>query len=183
MIGISRRILDAMLRSNTVNLTHDILTTFMAEVCAIINSRPIASISYDPDAPHVISPMQLLTQKTGADPMPCVPDIDSRSMYKASWKQVQALAKTFWKRWRDGYLSSLQTRQKWQVPVPNVKEGDIILLKDRDVHRNDWPLGRVIRAFQKDDQVRSVELLTVKDGAQVIYTRPINELVVLLSDN
>ena len=29
--------------------THDVLTTLMAEVCAIINSRPITAIPSDPD--------------------------------------------------------------------------------------------------------------------------------------
>ena len=42
LIGLSRRILDAMLLENKSKaLTHDVLCTFMYEVCAILNSRPI----------------------------------------------------------------------------------------------------------------------------------------------
>lgn len=43
MIGIARRILDGILINEKMkSLTHETLTTFMTEVCAIMNSRPIA---------------------------------------------------------------------------------------------------------------------------------------------
>ncbi|XP_061190615.1 uncharacterized protein LOC133198553 [Saccostrea echinata] len=52
MIGITRKILNSMLTdASGKTLTHDELNTFMAEVCAIINSRPLVPISTDPDSP------------------------------------------------------------------------------------------------------------------------------------
>jgi hypothetical protein len=46
MIGTTRRILDAMLlRTTSKGVTHEILSTYMAEVCSIINSRPIIPAS------------------------------------------------------------------------------------------------------------------------------------------
>ncbi|XP_037503363.1 uncharacterized protein LOC119378234 [Rhipicephalus sanguineus] len=66
MIGITRRILDSMLIQNRHHhLTHDTLATFMAEVSAIINARPLAPVSYDPEDPYLLTPATLLTQKTG----------------------------------------------------------------------------------------------------------------------
>nr|XP_022300886.1 uncharacterized protein LOC111109090 [Crassostrea virginica] len=51
MIGISRKILDSMLLGpQGKHLTHEVLTTLMAEVSGIVNSRPIAPITSDPDA-------------------------------------------------------------------------------------------------------------------------------------
>lgn len=44
-------------------LSHDVLSTFMCEVSAIINSRSVAALSYDPKKPEVITPYMLLTQK------------------------------------------------------------------------------------------------------------------------
>ena len=35
----------------------------MAEVCAIVNSRPIVPVSTDPEDPSILSPSMLLTQK------------------------------------------------------------------------------------------------------------------------
>ncbi len=46
MIGIARRILDAMLLTNT-RITNEILTTLTAKIAAIINARPLVPISTD----------------------------------------------------------------------------------------------------------------------------------------
>jgi hypothetical protein len=51
MIGITRRILNGiLLQQNKKALTHEVLSTLMAEVSAVINSRPITTISSDPES-------------------------------------------------------------------------------------------------------------------------------------
>ncbi|CAB3996697.1 PREDICTED: uncharacterized protein LOC106632917 [Paramuricea clavata] len=53
MIGMTRKTLDAMLQElPTKQLTHEVLTALMAEVSAIMNSRPLAPVSIDPKAPR-----------------------------------------------------------------------------------------------------------------------------------
>lgn len=45
MIGITRRILNSMiLEVQSKDLTDEVLTTFLAEVCAIVNGRPIVPV-------------------------------------------------------------------------------------------------------------------------------------------
>ncbi|XP_060067060.1 uncharacterized protein LOC132547309 [Ylistrum balloti] len=52
LIGTVRRILDSMLRNtDTLHLTHEVLTTFLAEACAIVNQRPLVPVSDDPENP------------------------------------------------------------------------------------------------------------------------------------
>lgn len=70
MIGIARRILDGILLSKKYinDLTHEVLVTLVAEISAVMNSRPIAAISTDPDDPSVLAPSSLLTQKVGTPP-------------------------------------------------------------------------------------------------------------------
>lgn len=64
MIGISRRILDSMLKQTSVSrLTHEVLSTLMAEVTAIINARPLIPISSDPESSFLLTPASLLTKK------------------------------------------------------------------------------------------------------------------------
>lgn len=63
MIGTIRRVLNSMLSEHKTDLSHDILCTFMAEVSAIVNARPLVAVSSDPDVPFILSPNQLLTQK------------------------------------------------------------------------------------------------------------------------
>ena len=72
MIGITRRILDSMLmQMRSSKLTHDMLTTFLAEVTAIVNNRPLVNnlpVSTDPADPFILTPASLLTQKVGPCP-------------------------------------------------------------------------------------------------------------------
>lgn len=49
---VVRKILDSLLTSFKLKtLTHDVLVTFMAEVSAIVNARPIVPVSSDSEAP------------------------------------------------------------------------------------------------------------------------------------
>lgn len=71
MIGVTRHILDAMfLKLGTAKLTHEVLTTFMAEVTAIVNAKPFTSISTDPEHPVIVTLATLLTQMIGTIPVP-----------------------------------------------------------------------------------------------------------------
>ena len=109
-------------------------------------------------------------------------NLNITAMYTSQWTIVQVMANMFWNRWRNEYLQTLQLRKKWEGVTPNIKVDDIVLLKDNDVHRNQWPLGRISRVFlSKDDLVRKVEVRTVIDGTIRNYVRPITQVVVLLS--
>jgi hypothetical protein len=88
------------------DLAYKVLTTFMAEVCAIVNARPIVPASSDPEATTILSPSVLLTQKT--DHVVDIEVCDATAMCRAQWKRVQVLADAFWHRWRRIYLHTLQ---------------------------------------------------------------------------
>lgn len=64
---------------------------------------------------------------------------------------MQCLANTFWDRWRRYYIQTLQLRNKWQVNKLDLKSGDVVLVKDCQAHRNDWPLGLIIQTFPSKD--------------------------------
>ena len=177
MIGIAHRILDMFLSHPHIFLTHEVLVTFMAEVCAIINGRPITPVSTDPDDPFVLTPSILLTQKLPGKDI-SFPDMDVTEAYKSNWKYVQMLAEEFWKKWRREYMHSLQSRKKWVQDIPNLKEGDIVLIKDSTVHRNCWPLAVIVKTYPGDDGlVRKVEVRIVREGKSSLCIRPVTELV------
>ncbi|KAJ7998281.1 hypothetical protein DPEC_G00221070 [Dallia pectoralis] len=182
MIGIARRILDSMfleLKSST--LTHEALTTLMAEVAAIINARPLVPVSTDPEDPFILTPATLLTQKVSLCSSP-PGNSKVKDLFKRRWLQVQQLADTFWDRWRKQYLSSLQTRRKWQSNQPNIKPGSIVLLKDSQAERNRWPLGLITKTIpSKEGKIRKVEVKVSKPGGSKLFLRPITETVLLLS--
>ena len=185
IIGISRRILDSMLSTvDGKNLTHDVLVTFMAEVSAIINNRPLVPINADPESPMILSPSILLTQKTSdIDTVCTLNDFSVKDLYKAEWRRVQTLANIFWTRWREEYIQTLQVRRKWHHKKPNLRKGDVVLLRDKNVCRNEWPNGVVEEAFSSsDDIVRKVRVRVIREGKPVVYTRPVTELVLLFSE-
>lgn len=183
LIGVTRRILDAMLlKTEQTRLTHEVLSTFMAEVMAIINARPLVPISTDPDCPAILTPAMLLTQKMSTVSAPDG-NFSSGQLLGKQWKHVQQLADTFWKRWKQEYLSTLQSRAKWTESRPNIKEGDVVLLKDSQVSRNEWPMGLIIKTFPSSDKkVRKVEVRTIQNGNVKVFLRPVSEIVVLLAE-
>lgn len=180
LIGVARRILESMLLENGTRLTHEILCTLMAEVAAIMNARPLVPVSNDPEDPFILTPSMLLTQKVSTPPPPG--DFTDRDLLTKQWRQVQALSNMFWRRWRQVYLSTLQGRKKWTKSHQNLQEGDVILLKDNLVVRNNWPMAIITKAIPGEDgKVRKVELKTTDQGHSKKYLRPVTELVLLLS--
>ncbi|XP_048580423.1 uncharacterized protein LOC116604791 [Nematostella vectensis] len=181
-INTIRRVLDGMFAElGKAQLTHELLSTLMAEVVAIVNARPITAIPSDVDNPQPLSPATLLTMKTrpaGSPPGQFLPvDLYARRR----WRQTQYLAEQFWVRWRREYLQNLQPRRKWNEQQRNLQEGDIVLLKDDSAVRNNWPIGRISEAIKSaDDKVRKVKVDVVRDGEKKTYLRPIKELVLLL---
>ncbi|XP_061684073.1 uncharacterized protein LOC133505126 [Syngnathoides biaculeatus] len=180
MIGITRRILDSMLlQTRHTHLTHEVLCTLLAEVSAIINARPLIPVSSDPTSPMMLTPAMLSTQKPG---IPAPPGgFIEKDLFKCQWKQVQALANEFWSRWRDEYLHTLQPRRKWHTPRRNLQVGDIVLLKQSQTHRNEWPMRLVVSTFPSSDgQVRKIEVRTSQDKIKT-FLRPISDVVLLLA--
>ncbi|XP_060757456.1 uncharacterized protein LOC132868527 [Neoarius graeffei] len=182
MIGVTRRILDSMLmQMGSAKLTHEVLTTFLAEVTAIVNNRPLVPVSTDPTDPFILTPASLLTQKVG----PCPPppgNFDQKDLYKQQWRRVQSLSNTFWDRWRKQYLTTLQPRKKWSSDQPNLTEGSVVLLKDIQCKRNDWPLAIITAVYpSKDGRVRKVQLRVAKKDGTKLLLRPVHELVFLIT--
>lgn len=162
-------------------LTREVRTTFMAEVAVIVNARPIIPVSSYAEFPEILSSSMLLTQKKCHETEP-LGDLNTEDLYRIQWKRVQALADIFWKSWRMEYLTSLQQRCKWQVDCPNIQQVDIVRMKEKDVRRNEWTMGIVIRAFPSSDgKVRKVEIRVTKDGKLALVTRPTTDMVRLLS--
>ena len=74
---------------------------------------------------------------------------------------------------------SLQQRQKWNTVRNNLQVGDIVLIKDPDVKRNQWPMGRIVGVFPgKDGLVRKVSVKA--SGSTNILSRSVAKLVLLM---
>lgn len=182
-IGTIRRVLNAMFADlGRAQLTHKILVTLMAEVAAIVNARPIATIPSDTsDDPQPLSPSMILTMKSRPLGPPPGEFLPADLYVRRRWRRVQYLADQFWTRWRREYLQSLQARSKWHHRKRNPRVGDVVIVRDEDQQRNDWPLGRVTEAYEsKDGIVRKAMIVVRKDGKLKTVLRPIKEVVLLI---
>ena len=74
------------------------------------------------------------------------------------------------------YLTQLGRINKWQVPTPNIKEGDVVCVRKEPTTPTKWPLARVIQVHPgHDGKVRVATMQTCKG----IYNRPVVSLVPL----
>ncbi|XP_068671229.1 uncharacterized protein [Montipora foliosa] len=80
-------------------------------------------------------PKTNMGKKTFKNPS-SAPDVFKESdKFKARWKHIHLLADHFWQRWTKEYLATLQERQKWLRPQPNVEVGDLVLMADQNMPR------------------------------------------------
>ena len=98
---------------------------------------------------------------------------------KRRWRQVQYLADLFWSRWKKEYMLLLQKRSKWNESRGNLQPGDVVLIKDDNTPRNQWPMG-LIETTEVDNKgyVRTVHLKTQNNQLR----RPINKLILLVAN-
>lgn len=178
LIRSIRQVLNSTLHQQTTD--DEGLHTLFCEVEAILNSRPLSTVSSEPHDLEPLTPNHLLLLKT----MPSLPPgvFQKSDIYaKRRWKQVQYMADLFWLRWTKEYLLLLQERQKWTDKKKNFNIGDIVLVVDPTAPRGSWLLGRVLETMSDEKGlVRSVKLKTKIS----VLERPITKLCrILEADN
>ena len=102
MIKSVRRILSITFKSQV--LTDDALQTIIIEIEAIVNSRPLVPITFDPKNDESLTPNHLLLLQGVVSLPPGVYD------KKECYAQIQYLSDQFWRRFVREYLPNLQHR-------------------------------------------------------------------------
>ena len=126
---------------------------------------------------QVITPGHfLIGRPIRAHPQDIPPPKDG--LRKVRWSLLRAETEQLWKRWHTAYVQSLQSRQKWTRPQPNISVGDIVLLKDDSLKLHSWPLAKVTEVSPGPDGVVRVVTLTLPGGRT--FTRHVRHLVPLM---
>ena len=161
----------------------DEFCTFICESADIVNNTPLWEVSTDPTCPLPLCPAMLLTLREGSQtaPLGSLDSKDFASYGKMRWRRIRYLADCFWEEWRRTYLQSLQERRKWTTPKPNLRKGDIVLMRAKTSKRNLWPSAVVQEVRTSEDGL--VRSATVRTSDMKMLTRPVSELVLLLSEN
>jgi hypothetical protein len=73
-------------------------------------------------------------------------------------------------------------RKKWTRQRRNSRVGDIVIVRDDDLARNNWPLGKVVEVYPSDDAlVRKVRILVSHGGKFSHLDRPVHKLVLIVA--
>ncbi|XP_024117236.1 uncharacterized protein LOC112138823 [Oryzias melastigma] len=180
-----KNVLNALLAQCPGRLDDASLRTLFYEAMAVINSRPLTVDGInDPNALEPLTPNHFIMMKSKVAPGPPGLFVKEDLYATKRWRRVQYLIEQFWSRWKKEYLMAIATRQKWHKPKRNLKTDDIVIIKDNNLPRNQWQLGRVIETVKDSDGlVRRVKLQLgkcVNDSKPTVIERPVHKLVVLL---
>lgn len=152
--------------------------TLLAEIEAILNSRPLTPLTSDPHDLTPLTPSHFLLGVSLSEPVTKdyknVPD-----NHLTRWQHIQKIKQTFWSRWQKEYLHHLQLRTKWATGSENLQIGTLVLLMDDNAAPLYWSLGRVEEVHPGDDGI--VRVATVKT-ANGLLKRPVRKLCALPLD-
>ncbi|GFX98928.1 hypothetical protein TNCV_4301041 [Trichonephila clavipes] len=150
-------------------LTFEELTTLLTQIEGLLNSRPLSYVNdSDIECISTLTPSHFLT----GDVLLSVPEeLPSTSNHRDRWELLQNIKRGFWKKWSSEFISSLQPRKKWQDSQPNLKEDDIVLIKEEGPPGT-WPMARVLQVHPGNDGL--VRVATVKPKTQCLNDLFIN---------
>ena len=184
-IGSVRRVLEATYEVlGPRSLSYDEFMTVIAQSAAIVNRTPLWSHSEDPNDPQPLTPAMILTLRSEGDVSQEEFSAQDLIRYgKQRYKRVQYIAEQFWARWRNEYRHTLTERHKWKTRKACIAVDDVVLVRDKQLPRNNWPMGRVSEVKRSHDGlIRSVtlQMSSKSKNAARFLTRPISELVLLV---
>ena len=150
MIGLVKSCLKKVLYKKKV--TYDELQTFVSEVEARVNNRPLTYLTDERDCIEPLTPSHFLHGRTLEVLPPLIVEDPADPLYmdvsklNKMYSYMSGLASKFDKLWHNEYLLSLREKHygnsKAEQPL-GIQEGDVVLI-DNNNRRTSWPLGRII---------------------------------------
>ena len=158
----------------TLIFTYEELTTITCQVEACLNSRPLIPLTC-----HNLDGITPLTAGhflflDAPNAYPTDPRLPEEPRLLKRWNQCQAVVQHFWDRWSREYLHTLQIRTKWQQIKPNLKTGDIVMYKPKDIFACRWPLAKVVEVYPGTDGL--VRAVLIQPATGEAKKRPVTKL-------
>ncbi|KAL7724273.1 hypothetical protein ACLKA6_016853 [Drosophila palustris] len=150
----------------------------LADVEAILNSRPLTPLSGDPNDGEALTPGHLLIgQPLRSLPQGSEPDTPSSGIScSRRWQLLSMLRQWFWRAWSKDYVHSLQLRGKWTAEQPNLAIGALEVIHEDNTPPQRWTTGRIVEVVPgADGRIRVADVKT----AVGVCRRPIHKLAVL----
>ncbi|XP_060845438.1 uncharacterized protein LOC132925023 [Rhopalosiphum padi] len=158
--------------------TNEEFTTLITRIEGVLNSRPMLPLSSDPNDLEVLTPGHFLI----GQPLLSLPEenvVDTPTNRLNRWQLLRQAHQSFWRRWSNEYLHTLQGRQKWYKQTPNLAVGDLVVINTPSRPPMSWQIGRITQVHPGADDIVRVATVKTQEGT---LTRPVVKLVKLPVD-
>ena len=115
-------------------LQEDGFSTLICQVEALLNSRPLTSVSSDIRDVESLTPGQFLIGKTTGLPSDTTISSNDRGTGKL-WNNVNSIMNEFWTRLLKEYLPTLRQHRKWHSAVDGIEVGDMVWILENNTPR------------------------------------------------
>jgi len=157
------------------HLTYEEFTTLLTQIEAILNSRPLSSLT---DDLHALTPDHFLMGCTPAVlPEPLTETINISRLSR--WQLIRQMVESFWTKWSKECLQRYQAIYKWKKIIPSLTIGTLVLVIDERYPPSKWPFGRIIQTHPGTDGLTRV--VTIRTQTSILK-RPIHKVCPLPVD-
>ena len=163
-------------------LSLDELNTTLLEVEGILNSRPLTyiydEIGYEPLTPnHLLHGRRLPLLANNLEFDANEVDENAAICKKRFWYLIKKL-NHFASRWKNEYLVDLREHHRHRgTGEANIQRGDIVLIKEDNLKRNQWKMGQIENLIHgKDGVIRGAKVRTCSKGKKDYLNRPLQKL-------
>ncbi|XP_058456550.1 uncharacterized protein LOC131433948 [Malaya genurostris] len=156
-------------------LTFEDMCTVLAQIEAIMNSRPLLPLTEDPNDLAALTPAHFLIGSS----LHALPDPDLQSIPANRldhYQQLQVHVQRFWTHWKKEYLQELLKDTRGWQRNDNIIPGKLVIVVDELQPPIRWPLARIESILPGRDQLTRVVQLRTARG---IITRPIAKICML----
>lgn len=96
------------------------------------------------------------------------------------YQLIQKRKQSFWTRWSNEYITTLQKRSKWFKEPIKLRNGLLVILQEDHTPPQSWRLGRIIDTHPGKDGI--IRVVTVRTSSG-IYRRATTKIAVLPIDD
>jgi len=157
-------------------LTYEEFNTLLTQIEAVLNSRPLNTLTDDPDDLQALTPGHFL--------MGCAPtiipepSIDHLNISRLSrWQLIRKMIESFWSRWSKECIQRYHAIYKWNKALPSLTIGTLVLVVDERYLTSKWPLGRIVQTHPGTDGLTRVIIIRTQTST---FKRSIHKVCPLL---
>ncbi|XP_063841247.1 uncharacterized protein LOC135101332 [Scylla paramamosain] len=186
MVKLVKRVMTRVIGDST--LTFGELQSAMFEIANMLNERPIGMKNgSDCTKGSYLCPNDLILGRASVHTPEGV--FDSSTNTRTRQRFINAIVKSFWKKWMMHYFSTLIVQQKWHCEKRNLRVGDIVLVQDSNNLKGHWKLAEVCQVLPSSDgKVRDVQIRYKLQSGNSMYkghqdikvNRSVHKLVLIL---